>query len=310
MKITTLDGDRREFAALTFPSLAHQLQDLKSPCVAVGFEAEGAPGGLALGWLMEEGGGEVLSVSVRRELRRRGHGVALLLALEQAMAAQGVSRLQARVVEALPRYKTVERLLARTGWSALEPSSIQVVGKAGFMAAKGGAWRGVEGRLKAPSGFRFTTLDLVPRDDKAIKRLMAQPNWATHVDPRQYALTLDATCSIAIRRGIDIVGWVIAEKDVKRLGPGTTSPDAPSVFYPENYLDETLWSLGLSIGAYFHAFSRQAEAYGPKSLAIYRTHPGAARMLAFTRRRFAPIADRIDTVMMSRKTLEAAAATG
>ncbi len=91
------------------------------------------------------------------------------------------------------------------------------------------------------------------------------------------------------------------------MGRGTRDDAAASVYYPENYLDASLWSAGLSIGAYFHAFTRQAQRLGERSLAVYRTHPGASRMLKFTRRRFATMAERVDTVMISRKLLGEAA---
>ena len=109
---------------------------------------------------------------------------------------------------------------------------------------------------------------------------------------------------MAIRRTDGrLLGWVLAERPRGGLGPGTQDPRAASIYYPENYLDEALWTSGLSIGAYFHALSRQAVRHGPGSLAVYRTHPGAPRMLHLTLRRIAPLAERVDTVWAARKDL-------
>jgi len=307
MQIVKLSGDARKYSSLTFPALRSHLQEVRRPIVAMGLEAGGTAGGLALAGLSGDGAAEALSISVRPDLRRRGHGAQLLATLEEQLALEGVRRVSGRFADALPGLPALQALLARAGWSAPEPYSVQVTGRAGAMAAEGGAWAGVAGRLKAPRRFDFQSLVLTPADDAAIERLMRQEHWGTHLDPRRFLDTLDPGCSIAIRRGEALVGWVITETGAARLGPGTTDPEAVSVYYPENYLDEALWSAGLSIGAYFHAFSRQAALYGPRSLAIYRTHPGAGRMLAFTRRRFAPMADRVDTIFSSSKAIGEAA---
>lgn len=309
MILIPLSGDSLRFSAQTFPALARQLADLQPPWTAIGAEAGGEAIGLALGRTGEHAA-EISSVFVRPDRRRQGVGTRLLLALEEALASRGATRACVRFSDSLPGRTALTGLLTAAGWPPPEVYALQITGRAGAMAAEGGAWAGVAGRLKAPRGFAFPPLRFEDRDDAEVERLMAQQDWGTHADPRLYREVLDPDCSVAIRAVSDgrLAGWVIAQPLEVGMGPGTRNDEAPSVYYPENYLDAALWSAGLSIGAYFHAFSRQAERHGPRSLAVYRTHPGVARMLSFSRRRFAPMAERVDTVMISRKSLGDAAA--
>jgi hypothetical protein len=46
--------------------------------------------------------------------------------------------------------------------------------------------------------------------------------------------------------------------------------------------------------------------YGEDSLAVYCTHPGVPQMVAFSRRRFAPMALRFDAVFVCSKSIPAA----
>ena len=308
--LISLSGDARRFSAHTFAALGGKLADLQPPWAGVGAEANGEPVGLALGRTGEPAA-EISSVFVKPALRRQGVGTGLLRALETALAQGGAERAFVRFSDGLPGRAAFKALLTAAGWSPPEVYAIQITGRAGAMAAQGGAWAGVARRLRAPRGFAFPPLQLEPGDDQEIDRLMAQEGWGAHADPRWYRDVFDPHCSVAIRSRSDgrMVGWVIAQRLEGGLGPGTRDETAPTIYYAENYLDAALWSAGLSIGAYFHAFSRQAEQYGPRSLAVYRTHPGVQRMLNFTRRRFAPMAERVDTVLISRKAFVVPAST-
>ena len=95
--------------------------------------------------------------------------------------------------------------------------------------------------------------------------------------------------STLIRRQGAVVGWVLARDAAER-----------SIHYDEAFLDPVYWHSGITIGAYHHCYARQAALLGRDSVATYYTDPSRPRMVALTRRRFAPIADRIETILAVR----------
>jgi hypothetical protein len=71
--------------------------------------------------------------------------------------------------------------------------------------------------------------------------------------------------------------------------------------YASANLDRGLWHTGVLVAGYYHAFARQAAAYGEDTIASYFTC--LPRQMAMTRRRFAPIALQLDEILSASKSL-------
>jgi hypothetical protein len=114
--------------------------------------------------------------------------------------------------------------------------------------------------------------------------------------PATYEANLDPVASVALRREGCLIGWVLAQP-VARPMPGV--PDGRhSLYYASAYIDEALAATGSLVGGYYHAFSRQGAAYGMESIACL--HTTMPRMQAMVRRRFGPMALRVDETFESR----------
>jgi len=300
MSMQVLIGACPSFARFTFKGMSDHLREIPAGCIAVGAWHDDRPIGLALGWRGTEDIARLVSVAVAPPHRGLGHGAALVARWESEARRLGAAWALCRFSNALPARAAFERLLAEQAWSPPKEVEYRLAGRAGAMARQGGAWLGVSGRILNSRAISYMPLTLGPDDDAAIARLLAQPGAVLLRGPLGYAEPLVHEATIAIRRAGKLVGWIIA------IPSGVEDPAAKGakvVEYVESYLDAALWATGAAIGGYFHAFTAQAAAYGEDSIAIYRTHPGVPQMVAFTRRRFAPMAIRWETVLGSTKEL-------
>ncbi len=299
MEIVPLTRGASDFATLTFPRLAPMLDTVAPPWVAAGIRVGGLPAGLALG-LVREGDARLLSVSVARPLRRRGVGSALVTAWEAQAAALGATVSRAGHTGRLPGRRAFEATLARAGWAPTRPMEIWAIGETGPMVAEVGRWPSVAGRVREPNGFTFEPWREPDADDgAAISAGEAEPDFLPSMAPALCAGRVEPACSIAVRRDGALVGWVLGERAEGVALDGYR--DRPAIYYRSAYLSRPLWHTGLLVGAYWHAYARQAEAFGPRSIATFRT--AMPRMMALVRRRFAPISLRIDETFETTKPL-------
>ena len=305
-----LEGDANDFASLTFPRLSESLQELtiegETSWFAVGIRcAEHRPIALAFGRMF---GHEALlySIHVIGSMRRLGLGTRALELWEREAALRGANLVHARFSQAAAGRRSLEKLLQRSGWTEPAASLFQLVGHPGKMAREGGAWIGVRKRVLGSQEIAYCPLSLSESDEPAIARLLAQPQASPFPHPRTYAASMLPDLSLALRRRSgELVGWLIAVPGPERRAASLGLPDSKVVRYAEFYLDSALWTSGAGLGAFYHAFLRQAELYGEDSLAMYFTHPGVPQMVAFSSRRFAPLALRFDTVFVCTKELPA-----
>lgn len=293
------DPDPR-FAAFTYPRLAKLLAEPRTTILAIGAFDGGRPVGLALGDC-GPGGGCLLSLMVDRRCRGMGIATRLLRSFGAAAGERGIRRLETHYPDHLAARPAFEAALSSAGWSEPDLGSVQIVGLARAMSDEGGHWPGVRRLLERPGPYAFTPWgERTARDEAAVEQCLGEGSDIRPPDPRTWRTSFDPDLSFVLRRGGDLIGWLIGQRVQTGFGPGTTSDDAVSVHYPAAYCAEAHTRSGILIAGYHRAFSRQAELHGPQSRASYRTHPGARAMLALTMRRFAPLALRVDRVLTSR----------
>ena len=298
-----LKGNAGLFASFTFGQVGGWLEPVPDHAIAVGLIAGARPVGLALGTLLPgRTQAELLSVAVAPAERRRGLGGRLLEAWQAEARERGAIEWRTSYNASMPGRAALEALLARAGWTTSHASGLVVVGCVGKMVDEVGTWPGVAGRLALPRSYSFDPLELGATDIEAVERYLSDPETADMLGPIRQAERLALDFSIAIRRDGHLVGWLLAAETNRPL-LGMTS-DAPAIRYLEAYLDPAYRKGGIMVGAYYHCYSRQMALLGRDSIAIYYTsHDSRPRMAALTLRRFAPIAERVETILSASRRL-------
>lgn len=288
-RLSVLSGDARLFAGFTFGRYRPVLAVLEPSVIAVAAIAGGRPVGLALGTCGSGQEAELLSIAVAPAERRRGIGLALVDAWREEAVRRGMRTTVARYSETHAGRAAFEALAKRAAWSVPAEDGLMVTGRAGAMAEVVGAWRAIGGRLAQPGVYDYALVDLSDADRAAVCAYLAWPEAAGMAGPMAFADRMAPAFSILIRRQGVLVGWVLASQ----------AADG-SIHYDEAFFDPAYWHSGIAIGAYHHCYARQAALLGRDSVATYYTDPTRPRMVALTRRRFAPIADRIETILAVR----------
>lgn len=292
------------FAGLTFPRLREWLNALPNGIVAVGAICMGRPVGLAMGEVKSDNVADLYSIAIASPMRRQGIGRGLLLEWQRQAALHGAVKLRVNYPTTLKNRDGLEALLAKTGWSNPKEDGFIVTGRAGAMVDAVRQWPGVRGRLAELNAYTFEPVTLTSDDENAVANYCARPDFIDMFGPLNHALPFDDDLSLIIRRHGVLVGWLLAIREEVYRGAHAVSDTAqPMVRYLEAYLDPAYWHSGVMIGAYFHCYQKQAQLFGPESVAVYYTNQKLPRMVALTRRRFAPIADRFEISLCATKSL-------
>lgn len=283
------------FAGLTFPRLRPWLDALPKGIIAVGAISMGRPVGLAMGEVKPNAVADLFSIAVASPMRRQGIGCGLLLEWQKQVALHGAVKSRVNYPTTLKSREGLEGLLAKTGWSSPQEDGFIVTGRAGVMVDAARQWPGVSGRLADLSAYTFEPVTLTSDDVTSVNAYCARPDFVDMFGPLNDAVPFDDDLSLIIRRHGVLVGWLLAIREKAYRGAHAVSPTSqPTVRYLEAYLDPAYWHSGVMIGAYFHCYQKQALLFGPDSVAVYYTNQNLPRMVALTRRRFAPIADRFE----------------
>lgn len=289
-RIARIDGSASAFSTFAFARRRPRLATLQSPWVAIGAWWRGAPVGLALA-TVENGRAWLDSVMVAAPVRRRGIGRALLSALAEEARAMGATRIHTQYSGLLGGRAPLEALLASAAWSPPQLIDVILVGLAGAMADGGGAWRPVQRARRELAGLGYSVDRYVsgnPADEAAIGALLESAPELGAPDPRGSTAT-DPEVSVMLRHRGALIGWIAGEPLTRSVGTGTLVAGTTSIHYTSARIADG-YPRTLMLVGYYESFSRQAAIHGPASRAVYRTHPGAAAMYSFTRRRFEPMA--------------------
>ncbi|TWD50749.1 hypothetical protein FB480_106140 [Agrobacterium vitis] len=283
------------FAGLTFSRLRPWLNALPNGIIAVGAICMGRPVGLAIGELKPGNLADLFSIAVALPMRRQNIGRGLLLEWQRQAALQGAVKLRVNYPSTLKSKDGLAALLAKTGWSSPKEDGFIVTGRVGAMVEAVSQWPGIRGRLAELSAYTFDPVTLTSDDRLAVNAYCARPDFIDMFGPLNPALPYDHDLSLIIRRQGLLVGWLLAIREETYRGAHAVSQtETPMVRYLEAYLDPAYWHSGVMIRAYFQCYQKQAQLFGPESVAIYYTNQNLPRMVALTRRRFAPIADRFE----------------
>lgn len=298
-----LRGNAGLFASFTFGRVGSWLEPVPDHVIAVGLISGARPVGLALGTLLPgRTRAELLSVAVASTERRRGLGGRLLKAWLTEAGERGADACRATYSESMPGRAAFEALLAGTGWTKPQASGLVVIGRVGKMVDEVGSWPGVSDRLATPRSYSFDPLDLSLADIQAVERYLADPEAADMSGPFRLTDSLARDFSIAIRRDGQLVGWLLAAETRRSLLDANA--DGTAIRYLEAYLDPAYRQSGIMVGAYYHCYSRQMALLGRESVAVYYTsHESRPRMVALSLRRFAPIAERAETIVSASRGL-------
>lgn len=307
--VAPLAGDPTPFRGLTYPRLGARLDRLPAGMIALGARLDGRAAGLAiLGTGEADGACEVVSVMVAADLRRRGIATALLGAGEAVAQRAGRERLVARLASRMRGFAPSAAFFTRAGFSAPRLTLVNLTGEVGPMASCVFTpdWRGVLRRAMDPRTYDFEPWCPLRPDERAdLARLRGQPAYHAGFDFDHLADRIDPVCSLKIHRHGRLVGWIVAEPLANALA--AEYPDRICRHYVTAYLDEALWHTGVMLAGYYHAFSRQAAAYGERSIANYFSN--MPRQMELSRRRFAPMALRWDEIHTVEKPVGSPAGT-
>lgn len=273
MRLTTSCG--AGFAHLTYPCYG-RLLTTPGPdehIVAVGAVEQEAPAGLAVARLGGNGQpADVLSIAVAEPWRGRGVGTSLLHELDRLLQAAGCPG--ARVVYATPRAGQValERLLARCGWPEAHPRMLLAQATPRLLEAPGFRWARL---ARGYSVIRWTEL---PASDRAT--IDALPDLPDTLRPGQYERDLAEDTSLGLRRGDDVVGWLLTHR-----------VSAVAIRYTALYVHAAHRSRGAGLALAVEAGRRQVSALGPRTVGLFGVWADNTGMAAFVRTRLGPYLD-------------------
>ena len=208
-------------APWTFPSYRHLLalepttrfekrgaSGLVKPFAFVA-EAKGRPVGLILGCLpLEESPaqGELLSLFVDAEHRRRGVATRLVAELEEALAAEGCESLEAVYMTGSPYIDAVEKALARRSWQ--EPTVRMVVIKGTLDEAMNTPWYN---RYRQRKDFELVPWSEVFEQIDELKEAHREDSWiAEDLEPWKFDMSyVEPHSSMGVLLHGELVGWII-----------------------------------------------------------------------------------------------------
>jgi GNAT superfamily N-acetyltransferase len=281
-------ADAPAVSSMTFPAYRHLLAltpaarhpeqgdtTIIQPFGMVAWEGE-RPVGLALGELptSRSGSGELLSIFVQPDARRRGLARALVAAMEAEAGRRGVAVLQAIYTTGKPEVASVERLFAERGWDA--PIARTVTVRFSPAQALATPWFG---RLSFPRDDYeiISWTDVRPEEREALRREQDAEHWIpSGLEPwRHDRLGFDPVSSVGLRYKGRLAGWVINH----RISPDT-------VRFTCSWMRNDMRGLARILPLYTESL-RRLLASGSCSTCMFITPVAYTGMVEFVRRRCA-----------------------
>lgn len=296
VQIERLSSGAPAFAAFGYARLACHLSPVRLPWIAVGARVAGVPAGLAFGIMLQSGTGDplraqMLSLAMSPAARRKGIGSALARAFVEECLKEGAVEVRVSYTSRLPHREALEGCLQSAGFDVPELKELITFGEAGPLLAAGDGWPAVRRRLRQPAFLTFEPwAPLTEADRAALEDLRRQPGYEPGFDPAPDAERFEPACSIVIRRGGQLAGWVTAETGL--AVPLQDYRDRPVIVYRSAYITQELWSGGWLLGGYRAVLAAQTAHYGPSSIAQFYT--SSPRKMQMVRRRFGTIALQVD----------------
>ncbi len=274
---------------LTFPDVRRTSRGrpLGEPLIAAVAGAPERLQGLALGHVKpgtEQG--EVISLWVPAENRRRGIAARLLEAMESGLASRGATEAELAFRAGWPSSKAMRRLLASLGWSDPEPRlRLGTLDERMLPTAR-------RLRRPLPEGyelFPWTELSAQEKRD-IVERQRRDPWYPPDFDPFALEEWLEEATSVGLRHEGRVVGWLVSH----RVGPDV-------VQHSRLWVEPGHRPLGEGLPLVIEVFLRQMEAGIPRG--IFQADAGNRRMeklMQHLRGELGPV----DVLLRSRRRLD------
>jgi GNAT superfamily N-acetyltransferase len=230
------------------------------------------------------------SIMVAKATRRRGVGTSLLRAAEALAREAGARRIVAYHSIRTRDRGGFEVFLARAGWAPPVLAEFRLAGEANWTERLPQSWTPMLNRLE---GLGYSA-DSWERVTAADREEMTGLGAARRFDFRLYEPHSDPAISLILRRHGAPVGWIFGE----------TRPGEGLHHYTNGWVIPGLQALGWVIAGLYDVCRRQAQTYGPKSVAVYETVGENERMIAFMKRRLTPVTLWMDERYESRRSLD------
>jgi GNAT superfamily N-acetyltransferase len=254
--------------------------------VVVGATLAGRPVGLAIavrGWAEPTDPvappvtqARLLSLTVARSHRRLGVGRMLLTSIERALAALGVTQIEAMyaIMDDDAR-AAVDALFVGAGWSPPTVRMVQCRADEAVLAAPL-----MQEQMQLPDEYRIEDwVDLTAADRASIRDRQRDAAWfPPTLDPFRFEPEMEVHNSLALRYRGDIVGWLITF----RTGPTT-------MFYRCMFARADLARLGRALALLCEAIRRHAALITPElGYGEWSTPASLPLMVRFIRRHLVP----------------------
>jgi GNAT superfamily N-acetyltransferase len=285
----TVAAAAREYAALTFPSIARQAEarHIRDPLIAVAAERQGSLVAMVLAEWRPDGPAQVISLFVQPEHRRRGLAAGMLARLERALAQGGVTAAELVFHDDWPAAPVLRHLLNKAGW--LDPQARLLLCRTTTDRIAQAPWL----RLRPlPAGFDvFPWLELRSAERAAILASQAARPWYPEVlSPFQEEARIEALNSLGLRYHGQVVGWMVTHR---------TAPD--TIQYTSMFVRPPYQGLGRGIALAAQAIRLQVASDIPRGL--FQVETGNQAMASFVQRRMRPYLTSVGTAWVTRKRL-------
>ena len=271
------------YQSLTYPAYRELLQstDPTRSVVAVGATYQSEKVGLAMGRVISQDLGEVLSLYVANKQRLHGLGAALLSYLEAVLGGLGCTRLQLTYPAGEPSTMVLERLLARRDWAPSEPRMLLCRVHTGIAHAR---WVQKDSLPKPYCIFPWA--EITRLQAAAIQRKQEREYWIPeNLVPFQHERDAEPMNSLAMSCHGEIVGWLLTH----RLAPDT-------IRYTALFVRSDLQRLGLGLSLLAESIRRQVSVLGQDSFGSFGVPVDNTRMIRFVNKRLAPyLISRVET---------------
>ena len=262
------------FRHMTFPAFRDLLDfdPAKRAPLAVGARVNEHPVGLALAAPTgAPGGGELLSLYVDQDYRRRGVAGELMRQTLAACAARGAAEISATYMSGQAGTAAVERIFESSGWDA--PETRMLVVRCSLESIKAAPWLN---RFTVPPGYEVLPwVEVGAAERAAIRDSHAHKPWvATDLMPFDFEQGIEPITSVALRVKGEILGWCLNHVvgDVLR--------------YTCSFVRRDLQRLGRILLLYNEAVARMPAA--GMSVGMWTVPVGHAGMMSFARKHMQP----------------------
>lgn len=236
----------------------------------------------------------LLFLTTAPAFRRRGVARALLDAGLETAQTQGRKSVESWWSDRLPGRQSFEAALSSHGWSAAETGQLRCEIRCGDILDWVAA-HGYQRRYRYQGRERLLPLRDLDRNGMAMLRALTEaPDFERHLDPRPWLTEADPATSLALYRDDRMVGWILA----------CMRPDG-KLHYMSAYVRPELQRGGTLLGVYYESVRRLAETRGRDCIYRVETTPETPFMMAFIRRRLAPLTQWWDAYLVSRRNLSA-----